>query len=452
MRDPADTVEAPEGERRPPSASLPPGELVGGRYRLVARLGRGGAAIVHRAEDVQRDRLVALKIVEPFAVDEHTLARLKREARSVARLRHENVVETYAFGRHADTYWIAMELVDGVDLGTMLREETARERTLPFETALDVVRQIASGLGAIHAHGLLHLDVKPSNVVVERRTGRAVLVDFGIARRLAQADASSSFVGGTPSYMAPEQLGCALPENMTPRTDVYALGCTAFEVFTGRSAFAGKSIHELVLSHLSEEAPLASSVLQDLAPLDEVLARAMARSPADRFEDASTFLSELESAAARLREALSPPESGVRLVDESDATRVLVLVDDAHLRQELVATIGRALHAATATPRIECARTPGEALSAFRRRVAPIVVVDREAADDSLIERIRALPGGLDAEVIVLADGPRSSRRPELAVRELPRPVSMHVVGAVVARVAERRVLSSYERTRAASR
>lgn len=419
-------------------ADLPP--LLGGRYRPLERLGRGGWAVVVRAEDVVLGRTVALKIVGDVEGDGRVLERLKREARAVARLRHENVVQTYAFGEHAGSYWIAMELVQGRDLGAIMRQHSAAGTTMEFERALDIVRQVARGLGAIHADGLLHLDVKPTNVVVEDGSDRAVLIDFGIARRRARPSNHGSFVGGTPSYMAPEQAACVAPEKMTPQTDLYALACTAFELFTGRPVFSVRSAYEMAIARAERPAPRLSAIKPELAPLDDVFARALAKSPEARHSDCSAFVSELEAAAELVREQLPcGVTSGVRLASGDTTLRALLVVEDAVLRDELTAVVASALHESGDPVAIECVHTAAEAAHVLERSPTEVVVIDAEAVGgniDTVLDALARAPGGAEAEVLLL--GTADKHPSELAVRELPRPPAANVLRRVIARIAWR--------------
>ncbi len=423
-----------DGERE--AADLP--VLVDGRYRPIGRLGRGGSAIVLRAEDVVLGRAVALKIVRDLERDGRALERLKREARAAASLRHENVVETYGFGEEAGAYWIAMELVKGHDLGEVLREHAVRGTLVDFERALDVVRQVARGLAAIHAHGFLHLDVKPSNILIEERTDRAVLVDFGIARRRARPSKHASFVGGTPSYMAPEQAACIAPENMTPQTDLYALACTAFELFTGRPVFSVRSAYELAVARADRAAPHPSAIRPELAPFDEAFARALAKSPDARHPDCSTFASELEAAAELVRTRLpAGAASGVRLVAVAAPIRALLVVEDPVLRDGLAATIESALHAGGDAVTIECVPTAADAARVLGGTAPEIVVVDSDAVGDdadTLSDALERTSVGAGTEVLWLGTGAGSRAHG----RELPRPPAPSVLRRVIARIAAR--------------
>jgi len=170
--------------------------LIDRRYRITGRLGAGTMGVVHRAEDVFLERTVAIKLIDaPNARDAETVERFLKEARALARVKHPNVAEVYGFGPHAGSWYFAMEYVAGENVESM---------TVDFATAIGVARALAGGLDAVHEQGLVHRDVKPSNVVIEQATGRPVLIDFGLARRKSASSPRLSLVAGTPMYMAPE--------------------------------------------------------------------------------------------------------------------------------------------------------------------------------------------------------------------------------------------------------
>jgi serine/threonine-protein kinase len=195
-----------------------------GRYAIERELGRGAMGVVHLARDVELDRLVALKVTSAALDDETAINRFRREAKALASLRHDHVVQVYAAGRNEGRVYFAMEFVDGETLDEILIEHQAHGARIPLFRTLTLLRRIAAGLDAVHAAGLVHRDVKPSNIVVEAGTGRPVLVDFGVVLALRLDSDPDS--GGTPLYMAPEQIHRLEP--VTARTDQYALACTAF--------------------------------------------------------------------------------------------------------------------------------------------------------------------------------------------------------------------------------
>ncbi len=260
-------------------------------YRIEELVGRGGMGVVFRAYDLRLKRPVALKFVAPaLARDARFRERFARESELVMSLEHSNVVPIYDAGEADGRIYLAMRLVDGTDLGSLLRTEGALEPT----RALAIARQLAAALDAAHARGLVHRDVKPSNVLLDS-TEHVYLADFGLTRRLEQATAAVDDASlGTPAYLAPEQLE---GHEADARADVYSLGCLIYECLTGEQVFPRTSRLAVAWAHLEEEPPRASARRQGLPDrLDAVLARAMAKSPDKRFASCSALTSATEEA------------------------------------------------------------------------------------------------------------------------------------------------------------
>ncbi len=291
-------TEEPVSELRASPQEWPLGALVDDRYRLERRLGRGGMGVVFRAHDVTLDRAVAIKALDVDRCGEDELLRFRKEARALAMVRHDNVCQIYAFGSHGGTSYFAMELVVGRDLDSLVQEHVAFDELMPLDAALAVVRGMGRGLSAVHASGVVHRDVKPSNVIVEQGTLRPVLIDFGLAQRPSASSPRISLVGGTPSYMAPEQATDAKGNGAGPRADIYAFACSVFEILTGRPPFEGTTTYEILVKHLKEPPPAISSRRPELARLDDVLLRAMAKKPDERQATCDAFVAEIEAALA----------------------------------------------------------------------------------------------------------------------------------------------------------
>jgi serine/threonine-protein kinase len=260
--------------------------------------------VVHLARDVDRDDLVALKMAPPdLRRDAATLERFSREVELLSAVRSENVVRFRASGTRAGRPWIAMEYVEGRDLDLLITEHAMRGASMPLARALAILRDVGRGLAAIHAAGIAHRDVKPANVIVEEPSGRAVLCDFGLARPFVRGSALS-LGAGTPWYMAPEQEEADAeddePREVSPRTDVYALGCTAFELLTGRPPFDDRDPLRLRHRHARERAPRLSSLRPSLAPLDEPLARALAKRAVSRWQSCDELVDALAQAVRAL--------------------------------------------------------------------------------------------------------------------------------------------------------
>jgi WD40 repeat protein len=268
---------APVGE-----AGLRAGDLVGG-YRIESVAGRGGMGIVYRATDPELGRLVALKLISPErATDQRFRELFVRESLNASALEHPNVIPIYRAGEDEGRLYIAMRFVDGVSLHDLIVEHGA----LPAGRAARILSRVADALDAAHARGLVHRDVKPANILIADPDGdeHVYLTDFGLSTRAAR-DATGGPAGwaGTLAYLAPEQVR---GEPLDARTDVYALGCVLFHCLTGRVPFPGGE--EVVpFAHLNEPVPRVTELAPDVPPaLDDVVARAMAKRPEERYASA----------------------------------------------------------------------------------------------------------------------------------------------------------------------
>ncbi|MDQ4048269.1 MAG: serine/threonine protein kinase, partial [Actinomycetota bacterium] len=260
---------------------LHPGQTIAG-YRIEAVAGRGGMGIVYRATTVKRGRTVALKLIAPdLAADEGFRERLRRESKLLASIDHPNVIAFYEAGEVDGQLFISMRYVDGMDLRWLIGEQ----RRLAPERAARIVAQVAAGLDAAHARGLVHRDVKPANVLIERRDGseRAYLSDFGLTKEvnLSTAITRSGRWVGTLDYVAPEQIE---GRRVDARADVYALGCVLFQTLTGRVPYVRESDAAKLWAHLHDTPPSVCQLRSELPPeMDGAIARAMAKDPAQRY-------------------------------------------------------------------------------------------------------------------------------------------------------------------------
>ncbi|MEC3919419.1 serine/threonine-protein kinase [Nocardia sp. CDC160] len=281
---------------------LPPGTLFAG-YRIERVLGRGGMGTVYLARHPRLPRFEALKVLPSgFSDDPEYRARFGREAELAARLDHPNIVAVRDRGETNGCLWIAMQFVDGFDAATLIRRHPGG---VPPRQALHILAQAARGLDEAHRAGMLHRDVKPANLLLEPRPDqpeRVYVSDFGIARGIAGATplTTDGSVLATVAYAAPEQLSSVTLDH---RADVYALGATLYELLTGAKPFPHTNIAAVMQAHLMEPPPRPSAVNPALpAAIDEVIARAMAKRPADRFGSCD----DLASAAAHALEPASP--------------------------------------------------------------------------------------------------------------------------------------------------
>jgi eukaryotic-like serine/threonine-protein kinase len=409
--------------------------VVDGRYRIESELGRGGMGVVHLARDTWLDRPVALKMIEPSwaAGSGDAVESFVREARALASIRNEYVVQIYAFGLHQGAQFFAMEYVRGSTLRQILAGHREHGDTIPVHRTLTILSRIAQGIDAVHAAGIIHRDVKPTNIVIEEHTGRPVLLDFGLAAHSEELSAAQA--AGTPQYMAPEQSALS-PEPITVRTDVYALGICAFEMLTGVLPFQSTDRAQLMRMHARKRPPPLSSIRRDLAPFDKIVARALAKDPAERYPSCATFAEVLAAIGdrwissmlptlpppapevsaeaewvARSLPAPAPPPSvpeAPRSQDTPATPRRVLVVDDSRVFRKFTVQAAqiafyrcRKGHLA-----VEGASSGQEAIQRAAVDPPDLVLLDFDMPGlDGVgtLSRLRALPGGDRARVVVLS-------------------------------------------------
>jgi serine/threonine protein kinase len=266
-----------------------------GRYRVLRLLGKGGMGAVYLAEDTQLGRRVALKLPSfDASASPQRVERFLREARSAAALHHPNICTLYDAGREAGRPFLTMAYIQGQSLADVLDDG----RRMPPGQAVELIRKIALALGHAHETGIVHRDLKPANVMVTA-AGEPVIMDFGLAKRLADSDAQEAkltregAVLGTPTYMAPEQVR-AETEGIGPHTDVYALGVMLFEMLTGQAPYLGP-VTAILGQILGAPVPLARQVRPDVdVRLEAICQRAMAKEPRERFASMAAFAAALD--------------------------------------------------------------------------------------------------------------------------------------------------------------
>jgi hypothetical protein len=281
----------------PSMADFAPGTHFAG-HRIEDVIGQGGMGVVYRAVDLTLEREVAVKVITPqLAGDEDFRARFRREWRLAASIRHPHVVTIYRAGDDDGRMYVSMDYIPGTDLRAMISTYGA----LDPRHATGIVEQVAGALDAAHAAGLVHRDIKPANVLLSDRGGfsDAYLTDFGLSKQLRSGTAELTKTGmfvGTVDYVAPEQLK---GDQVDARADVYALGCVLYESLTGDIPFPRDSEPAKMWAHVSEPPPSARARRPELNPeMDEVLQRAMAKSPEDRFPSAGDLGRAAVAAAA----------------------------------------------------------------------------------------------------------------------------------------------------------
>lgn len=271
-----------------------PGAVLGNRYRIVSVLGEGGMGVVYKANDLELNDLVALKMVKPGTLtDGSQLERLKDEIKLARRITHPNVLRTFDFGEIGGVPYISMEYVRGLTLRYLLRDA----KRVPYSAGLRIARQLAAGLGAAHAVSVLHRDIKPENLILEANAN-AKLMDFGIARPTARVQPGHTEPGtflGTPNYCAPEQLAGG---NVDERADIWSCGVLMTEMFCGGLPFSGKSTMDIYMAQMQQEPTRPSMLWPEVPPdLESVILRCLQRVPDERYASAAELAADL----ARLR-------------------------------------------------------------------------------------------------------------------------------------------------------
>ncbi len=264
------------------------------RYRLERELGQGGMATVYLAQDLRHDRQVALKVLRPELAAVIGAERFLQEIKTTANLQHPHILPLFDSGKVDGTVFYVMPFVEGESL----RDRLAREKQLPVDDAVRITREVASALDYAHRHGIIHRDIKPENILLH--DGQALVADFGIALAASSAGGSrmteTGMSLGTPHYMSPEQ---AMGEReITPRSDVYALGCVAYEMLTGESPFTGPTAQAIVAKVLTDDPRPPRELRRSVPPhVEDAVLTALEKLPADRFASAAEFAAALAEGA-----------------------------------------------------------------------------------------------------------------------------------------------------------
>ena len=296
-----------------PSPSQSLADALADRYRIERELGEGGMATVYLAQDVRHERRVALKVVRPDIAAALGPERFLREIKITAGLSHPHILPLLDSGEADGHLFYVMPFVDGESL----RDKLAREKQLPLDDALQIAREVADALSFAHARGVIHRDIKPENILLQ--AGHAVVADFGIARAIDAAGGGrlteTGMAVGTPVYMSPEQASGSA--DVDGRSDLYSLGCVLYEMLAGQPPFTGPTAESVVHQHLSVDAPSITRMRPAVPPpVAEVLARALAKTPADRFNPVAQFSDSLRvavgpSARAARRNRVVPAALGL---------------------------------------------------------------------------------------------------------------------------------------------
>jgi serine/threonine protein kinase len=286
-----------------------------GKYRVLEPLGRGGMAQVYRAYHPQLDRYVAVKVLRSDLIEEEEfLNRFRREAQSVANLRHPNIVQIHDFDIQEDIYYMVMELLEGDTLKAQLTHRRGSQDQLPWGEIMRIMLDVLRGLEYAHGEGIIHRDIKPANIMLTRR-GQAVVTDFGIAQIIGSTQFTvSGALMGTLSYMAPEQ---GLEGRTSIQSDLYSLGIVFYEMLTGRPPFDADTPLAILMKHVNDPLPLPRTINGDIPePFERVVLKALAKQPEQRYQSAAQMAAAIEDAVhetgSDLPENISLPSTTAR--------------------------------------------------------------------------------------------------------------------------------------------
>ena len=279
-----------------------------GRYNIIGELGQGAMGTVYKAVDPLIDRIVAIKTINlSLAMDEKDEyeSRFYQEAKAAGRLSHPNIVTIYDVGKSGEIAYIAMEFLQGRELRDVLNDG----KRMPVEQVINVVAQVAQGLAYAHEHGIVHRDVKPSNIMIVR-DGHVKITDFGIARMASAAvRTQTGMVLGSPKYMSPEQVVGKLTDQ---RSDIFSLGVMLYEMLTGQAPFAGENVNAIMYQTLNSVPPPPSSLSPNVPEmLNFIVAKALAKKLEHRYQDAKEFAAICRDRHADQPQTLWHPDNGV---------------------------------------------------------------------------------------------------------------------------------------------
>jgi serine/threonine-protein kinase len=265
-----------------------------GKYHLREEIGRGAMGTVFLAEDSTLKRTVAVKFLLPELADSTECSvRFRHEAVGMAAIRDNNVAQIYAFGKHGNIPYFVMEHLDGESVENIIDAHNRRGFFFPLQDAIDILVQSLSGLMAIHKAGVIHRDIKPANIMLTDDPLRAVIMDFGLVRNV-KLDNEMRSLAGTPAYIAPELVEGRPGADASPAVDLYSMGTAAYELITGSLPFGGDTWVEILRKHLTE-IPVFPSTRRPGLPeeLDDIILRAMAKEPRERYSDCAEFIEDL---------------------------------------------------------------------------------------------------------------------------------------------------------------
>jgi serine/threonine-protein kinase len=363
------------------------GVLIGNAYRVVGPLGQGGMGVVVLAMDERLERDVAIKLIRPaFTRNQSARERFLIEARAMARVRHENVVEIFAFGEFDETPYFVMEYVPGTNVANWLDDAILDDRLPSVDEALGYMDQVCRGVAAIHTSGAVHGDLKPSNLLIGPAS-RLAVADMGLSRLFDPTGRLGDHpMAGTPAYMAPEFARTDLPRELVQRGDVYALGVIAFEMLTGHQPFDIESTADMLAAHRGASPPLPSQFRPELtSAFDQPLLQALSFDPYRRTASAGAFRRTLLEARESIKSSYN-------------AMRIIVADDDADFRALAAETLAYGFPGA----RIEAVADGEAALAACDREPASLAVIDLDMPGLNGVELTAALRANYSMPIVVV--------------------------------------------------
>ncbi|MEO7035552.1 MAG: protein kinase [Polyangiaceae bacterium] len=369
-------LRGPDEARRLPVV----GDVVGGVYRIMGELGRGAMGVVLLGFDLQLHRKVAIKFVSSTDFADGMYARFLQEARAMAVVNHPNVLAIHAFGEHGAIPYFVMELVEGRTADAWL---AASDEAPDIDAALAILQDVCAGVSAIHDAGTVHCDLKPSNVLLDQHM-RVRVADLGLAAPYINGGVTK-VIAGTPEYMAPE-LAFDDDQPATPSTDVYALGCMAYELLTGKLPFEAETVLAIMVKHATEQ-PIPPSQRRPGLPtaFDDVILKALQKQPKDRTSSADLFRRSLKEARA----------------SSVEPVRILVAEDDPDFRDLLALKLGLEFPDAD----IVCVDNGRALVDAFDQKPASVVMIDLQmpVLDGAAVTALlRARPEAENVPIIVM--------------------------------------------------
>lgn len=297
-----------------------------GNYQIIERVGRGGMAEVYKGYHPKLDRVVAIKILHGFLAEgEDFLARFEREAKAVASLRHQNIVQIHDFDVQDDQYYMVMEFVDGETLNDKLRKLSKTGSKMPLDEVESIIKQVAAALEYAHKRGIIHRDIKPSNILIDKH-GQVYLTDFGIARIASTTQfTTTGALIGTPAYMSPEQCKGV---DLTHVSDLYSLGIILYEMLTGKVPYDSETPLSVLQKHITEPVPSLYEYRTDLpSSFEQIISKALAKEPEDRFQSATEISKALSQAIAD-QKAQKEPEKEEKKSEDSTRKPTVVMQEE----------------------------------------------------------------------------------------------------------------------------